>query len=246
MRAVDTPQTPTDEARDDPSVLAPAGTLTLLRLLVGAQNTTAARLTPRCTTEALVSGGMEMRRRSIGIGAGALLIAALIGFVGSNEAARATLQQGTPAATPAVPGAATPTAAVHIVTLVAWYQPDPTGAFLEIGPIRTNKNLVADVGKAAANQLTGQANFTDPANNDQPRITLGETVLDGFPVVAGDPTTVLRWLYFDDQSDARPATLVIQVNATAGPYKGYSGTATFVSRASGEGGVLVIVLNPPA
>src|ERR671938_553238 len=53
------------------------------------------------------------------------------------------------------------------------------------------------------------------------------------PVVSNDPTSMLRWLYFNGEQGQRPATLVIQVDATKGPYKGYVGTASFVSRESG-------------
>ena len=62
-----------------------------------------------------------------------------------------------------------------------------------------------------------------------------------------DPDTVFRWLYLNDEQGERPATLVMQIECTDSPaYEGYTGTATFVSRASEAGGVLVIVLNPPA
>ena len=42
----------------------------------------------------------------------------------------------------------------------------------------------------------------------------------------------------------RPATLVIAVTATAGPYEGRSGTVTFLSRSSPGSGVFIAMLNP--
>ena len=55
----------------------------------------------------------------------------------------------------------------------------------------------------------------------------------------------LRRVYFNDDPTLRPATLVMQIVAVKGPYQGYEGTVTFVSRAPEAGGVMVIVLNPP-
>ncbi|GIW03435.1 MAG: hypothetical protein KatS3mg059_0055 [Thermomicrobiales bacterium] len=69
-------------------------------------------------------------------------------------------------------------------------------------------------------------------------------MFDAYPVYEGDPASVFRWLYFNDEPGQRPGTLVMQIEAKAGPYEGYIGTATFVSRAAESGGVLVIVLKP--
>jgi hypothetical protein len=174
--------------------------------------------------------------------------AALVGLLGLAsripDGAEARLQDdGTPTAE------GTPEAeetSVEVVTLVAWYQQDPSGEFLTIGPLTTNQFQVASPGNDA-DGLTGRADFDDPDNDDLPRITLGEHVFDGYPVDPDDPSTVFRWLYLDDESGSRPATLVIQVNCTSSPaYKDYTGTATFISRAENAGGVLVIALNPPS
>jgi hypothetical protein len=181
-----------------------------------------------------------MQVRLIAAVTGVLLIGVLAALAGTPDAARARLQE---AGTPEAEATETP-ARIDVVTLVAWYQQDPSGEFLTIGPITTNQFQVAAAGGEG---LSGRADFDDPDNNDLPRITLGESVFDAYPVNPDDPDTVFRWLYFNDEQGQRPATLVIQVKCTASPaYQGYTGTATFISRGSDIGGVLVIVLNPPA
>lgn len=168
------------------------------------------------------------------------LVAAGI-FASTGTPASARLQEATPAAD------GTPTAGpIDVVTLVAWYSPDPTGDFLTIGPIRTNNALVAGAGEVSGRSVTGEVDFDHPKNDDLPRITLGESTFDAFPADPEDIESVFRWIYTDGDSGLRPATLVLQIEAVGGPYKGYIGTATFVSRAFEAGGVLVIVLNPPA
>lgn len=158
-----------------------------------------------------------------------------------SRPASARLQEATPAAEPTQ--AEQPTRE-RIITLVAWYAPDPSGDFLTIGPLQTNQYLVAGPATPDDRTLTGRADFDDPDNNDLPRITLGESIFDAYPVYEGDPASVFRWLYFNDEPGQRPGTLVMQIEAKAGPYEGYIGTATFVSRAAESGGVLVIVLKP--
>ncbi|HEY7030672.1 MAG TPA: hypothetical protein VH482_05050 [Thermomicrobiales bacterium] len=183
-----------------------------------------------------------MRLRTIAAVAGLLLLGSLVGLAGAPNDARARLQDASPAAE----SSGTPEAnqATQIVTLVAWYQQDPSGDFLTIGPLTTNPALVARPG---GDGDTGRANFNDPDNNDLPRITIGDSTFDAYPVNPDDPDTVFRWIYFNDEQGSRPATLVMQIECTASPaYKGYTGTATFVSRASEAGGVLIIVLNPPS
>lgn len=184
-----------------------------------------------------------MRLRMIAAVAGVLLLGGTVVLTSAPMGARALLQDATPTAGEGTPGAAT-NASVEAVTLVAWYQQDPSGNFLTIGPLTTDPSLVAKPGNTSD---TGRANFDDPANNGLPRITVGDATFDAYPLDPNDPSTVFRWLYFNDQQGTRPATLVMQIQCTASPvYKGYTGTATFVSRASGGGGVLVIVLNPPS
>jgi len=185
-----------------------------------------------------------MRLRMIAAVAGLLLLGSLVGLAGAPTDARARLQDATPGAESTGTPEAETNQSVQVVTLVAWYQQDPSGDFLTIGPLTTNPALVARPGSEGD---TGRADFDDPDNNDLPRITIGDSTFDAYPVNPDDPDTVFRWLYFNDEQGTRPATLVMQIKCTASPaYKDYTGTATFVSRASEAGGVLVIVLNPPS
>jgi hypothetical protein len=179
-------------------------------------------------------------------------LTALGAIAGPGGGASAMLQDASPAAeatpeagTPAAEGTPEP-ATVNVVTLVAWYSQDPSGEFLNLGPLRTNDNLVAGSGEVNDRTLTGDVDFDDEGNDGLPRIVLGESAFNAYPVVEGDLDTVQRWIYLNDDPGLRPATLVLQVRAVKGPYEGYSGTATFVSRAAEAGGVLVIVLVPPA
>jgi len=189
----------------------------------------------------------------------ALLAFCLLGLTafgvlaGPGRGAAANLQDASPAAdvTPEAEAAAegSPEAApatVNVVTLVAWYTQDPSGEFLNLGPLGTNDNLVAGAGEATDRTLTGNVDFDDDGNDGLPRIVLGESAFNAYPVVEGDPDSVQRWIYLNDDPGLRPATLVLQIAAVKGPYEGYDGTATFISRAPDAGGVLVIVLNPPA
>jgi hypothetical protein len=177
-------------------------------------------------------------------------LTAIAGIAGPGRGASARLQDASPAAAVTPEAAAgTPEAApatVNVVTLVAWYSPDSSGEFLNIGPLRTNDNLVAGAGEVTDRTLTGDVDFDDDGNDGLPRIVLGESAFNAYPVVEGDLDSVQRWIYLNDDPGLRPATLVLQITAEKGPYEGYAGTATFISRAPEAGGVLVIVLNPPA
>jgi hypothetical protein len=177
-------------------------------------------------------------------------LTAFAGIAGPGSHVSARLQDASPAAAVTPEAAAgTPEAApatVNVVTLVAWYTPDPSGEFLDLGPLRTNDNLVAGAGEATDRTLTGDVDFDDEGNDGLPRIVLGESAFNAYPVVEGDLDSVQRWIYLNDDPGLRPATLVLQIAAVKGPYEGYDGTATFISRAPDAGGVLVIVLNPPA
>ena len=141
---------------------------------------------------------------------------------------------------------ATPTAELSptetFVTFVALYTYDAGQDALVLAPVASG----ADYGTVAmvpdAAQVAAVADMTAVDNNGQPRITLGTTVLDARPRDPADPDTASRWVWLDDVSGERPATLVLQVEATAGPYVGATGTATFVSRGSKSGGVLVVML----
>lgn len=160
----------------------------------------------------------------------------------ATDAATATVA-ATAETSSGTPVAETPTS---VITLVLWYDQTPNGGPLKLSPIQINENGVAGPSTATDQTLTGSVDFEDPNANGLPRIMIGDSNLDGYAVTPDDPDTILRWTYYNDDPDLRPATLVVQVNASAGPYKGYDGTATFISRAPKSGGVLVIALNPPA
>jgi hypothetical protein len=176
-------------------------------------------------------------------------IALTIGLTGLAGVPHALAQDdGTPVAQPeASPVAAsgTPTAqAIRVITLVAWYETDPSGDFIQLGPLASNDQLIAGPGDSTS-ALTGQADFDGPEDEGIPEITLGDSVFQGVPAFEDDPDTMFRWTYPQGDATFRPATLVIQVEAVEGPYNGFSGSATFVSRSSPGSGVLVIMLNPP-
>lgn len=197
-----------------------------------------------------------MRIRLVGVAA---LLVAVLGLVGYSLGAPQVLaQSGTPAATPlaettpasdATPlaeTAATPVAEpVRVVTLVGWYQNSPSGDIIEIGPLQTTDQLVAGPGDPTST-LTGTADLESDDNNGLPLIVLGETTLAGTEMFEGDPDSVFNWIYYQGDPALRPATLVIPVTATAGPYDGRSGTVTFLSRSSPGSGIVVIMLNPLA
>lgn len=207
-----------------------------------------------------------MRNRFLGIVAVAVAVLGLAGYALGGGQVRA--QTGTPtaqslesapaaeptkaaestpaetAATPLAQIGATPVAQpVRVVTLVGWYQTDASGDFIDIGPLQTNDQLVAGPGDPTSS-LTGRADFDSPDNNELPRITLGDTVLDAVEMISGDPDSVFNWIYYQGDAGLRPATLVFAVTATEGPYKGRSGTATFLSRSSPGSGVFIVMLNP--
>ncbi len=197
-----------------------------------------------------------MRIRLVGIAA---LLFAIVGLVGySFGGANVLAQSGTPVSTPlagltpesdtsATPlseTAATPVAEpVRVVTLVGWYQNSASGDILEIGPLQTTDQLVGGPGDPTST-LTGTADLDSEDNNGLPRVVLGDTILDGTEMFAGDPESVFNWIYYQGDPALRPATLVIPVIATAGPYEGRSGTVTFLSRSSPGSGIFVAMLNP--
>jgi len=199
-----------------------------------------------------------MRIRLVGIAA---LLVAVLGLVGYSLGATQVLaQSGTPGATPlaeATPTsddsatplaetAATPVAEpVRVVTLVGWYQNSASGDIIEIGPLQTTDQLVAGPGDPTST-LTGTADLESDDNNGLPLIVLGDTTLAGTEMFAGDPDSVFNWIYYQGDPALRPATLVVPVTATEGPYEGRSGTITFLSRSSPGSGIVVIMLNPLA
>jgi hypothetical protein len=191
-----------------------------------------------------------MRIRHFGAALALLLFGAIMVYSGTASPVRAqTIGGGTPEATeeteatPVATGATPVAEPVRIITLVTWYQTDSSADFIEIGPIQVNDQLVAGPGDPTG-AITGTADFDDPDNDELPRIELGDSVFDAVELVEGDPSSVFRWIYYNDDAGQRPATLVIQIVATDGPYEGAEGTATFLSRSSPGSGVLVIMLNP--
>jgi len=191
-------------------------------------------------------------RTRIGALIGCLLALLVVAGAWSGGTASARLQEATPGAeaTPEPAGEAetTPeTTLTGVVTLVMWYQVDEEEEVLRVGPLRTNNALVAGADSGNDRALTGRVDFADPDNDEQPRLVIGESVFDAYPVYEDNPDSIFRWVYTNDDPSIRPATLVLQIDAVDGPYDGYSGTATFVSRSADPlSGVLVIVLNPPA
>lgn len=197
-----------------------------------------------------------MRMRVPGFAIGGLGLALLAGaLVGGGPAVAEVSRQATPpAATPAAvtpaptpdpaaaaapPAAPAAPVATDVVTLVMWYANDPSGEFINIVPIAIDGAQTANPQGAAA---IGRADFPEDGT---PSVTLGETRFDTYARSEGDIPE--RWTWFDDIEGARPATLVMQVSGSGGPYSGFFGTATFVSRdEGGAGGVLVLALRPAA
>lgn len=181
--------------------------------------------------------------RRYGLAVLSVSLVALVVTILARSPAGVAGQAATPgASTPAATPAAAAPAKSNVVTLVAWYSQDPSGNFLNIGPLSTDQNLVARQA-SGGNQITGKADFSGGPNGE-PEIKLGDSTFDGVLADPNDPESMFRWTYYNGEQGNRPASLVIQIQATAGPYKGYIGTATFVSRESTAGGVLVIMVKP--
>lgn len=183
-----------------------------------------------------------MRIRLAVLAAFTLLLTTLVTLAGPYAGVRA--QDATPEAegTPAAEDGEDEVEA-RIVTLVGWYSRDESGDFLIIGPLQTNQNLVAGPADAAG-ALTGTVDFDAEDNDDLPRVEIGDSVLDAYAPL-DDPDAIQRWVYFDGDPELRPATLMLQVEATDGPYDGAIGTVTFVSRSDDGSGVIIVVLNLP-
>jgi hypothetical protein len=205
-----------------------------------------------------------MRIRRFGIVAVLIAVLGLVGY--SLGASQVLAQSGTPeslpttapttaaqpsptetaetGATPLAETGATPVAEpVRVVTLVGWYQTDASGDFIDIGPLQTTDQLVAGPGDPTST-LTGRADLESEDNNGLPLITLGDTTLAGTTNITDDPDSVFNWIYYGGDPALRPATLVIAVVATEGPYKDRAGTVTFLSRSSPGSGVFIAMLNP--
>jgi len=180
--------------------------------------------------------------RTFGIAALWLALVALVGTIVVGGSARAGLRlqdDATPAASPVAP------AETDTITLVVGYLPDtaPDSELLILRPLEVEGGVSAEL--TDAENGIGQVDF-NVLGNGLPQIRLGDSTFDAYIRFEGDPEGGLRWTWFFDEPNVRPATLVVQVAATAGPFTGANGTATFVSRDADAGGVLVIVLNPPA
>lgn len=179
----------------------------------------------------------------------ASLVALLLGLtlVGGISQGPVFAQEATPAASP-VAEEQTPVADAQprIVTLVCWYQRAADGELLELLPLVISPTYVATAGQLGPENLTGTVDFTASKNKGgQPRITLGDSIFDAYPLEEGNYDTVQRWFFWDNIEGERPAVLVMQVDTDRGPYKGAQGMAIFSSRAEDGSGVLTIILYLP-
>jgi hypothetical protein len=194
-----------------------------------------------------------MRTRAMALVAGLVLIAALAAMIGGKPVVSARLQTGgTPEATPveeATPAEPEETPAEEetgIVVIVMWYQQNESGENLQLSPLTTTDDLVYSRGRAEDDAHGGRVVFEESRNEDYPRIRIGErNYFDAYPVYVDDPTTAQRWIFFDDDPELRPATMVMQVVGIRGEYEDWEGTATFISRGTEEGGVMVLAIRPP-
>ena len=197
-----------------------------------------------------------MRTRAMALIAGLMMIALLAVMIGIQPQASASLQRGgTPAASPEDEG--TPVAADEtttpetpdsgIVTIVLWYQQNASGEILQLMPVTTDDQILYTRGTAEADAQEGRVVFDESRNEGYPRIRVGkDNYFDAYPVYPGDPASVQRWYYFDDNPEVRPATMVMQITGIRGDYEDWFGTATFISRGIDQGGILVIAVSPPA
>jgi hypothetical protein len=184
-------------------------------------------------------GGNSMIRRIRGI-LGVCTVAISLGLLAGTSGV-VFAQDATPVATP-VGEAITDAAPANIVTLVAWYQADEENDLLMLVPLQTSPAGVASAGEPTA-AMAGTVDFEAERNSGGlPRITLGDSIFDAYPIVEGDRESVQQWFFFQGNETGRPATLVMQVTADAGPYEGAIGTATFISRSLDSTGIVVIVL----
>jgi hypothetical protein len=193
-----------------------------------------------------------MRTRAMVLIAGLTIVAFLAAMIGSQPQASARLQRaGTPAATPRTQGtpvaAETPTATPSgIVTIVMWYQQNATGEVLQLFPVTSDDGIAYAEGTAESDTQRGRVVFEEARNEGYPRIRIGnDNYFDAYPVFPGDPNSVQRWTYFDDDPNVRPATMVMQITGIRGTWEKWQGTATFISRGSDQGGIVIIAIRPP-
>jgi hypothetical protein len=197
-----------------------------------------------------------MRIRAVLLSAGLIMFALIAALIGTQPQASARLQTGgTPAASPVDEGTpvavddAEPTAESPesgIVTIVLWYQQNEGGLILRLMPITSKDGVVVTRGKAEGKAQQGRIVFEESRNDGYPRIRVGDNnYFDAYPVYPGDPASVQRWIYFNDDPLIRPATMVMQIEGIRGDYENWFGTATFISRGGMQGGILVIAISPP-
>lgn len=194
-----------------------------------------------------------MRARQLTIPLFLLMALVIAGLSTSGGFVRAALQDATPAANDATPVAdeASPVADPEGIedpgdeptTLVFTYRPDESGDFLILVPVEVD-GFVLTSGKPEAGVET-QVDFESPRNDNLPWIRYGNNVFEAV-LPLDDPGLVSRWVYLDEDPEARPSTLVLQIVGVRGDYTDFTGTATFVSRGSEIGGTLVLALDAPA
>jgi hypothetical protein len=180
------------------------------------------------------------------------IVAFLAALIGSQPQASARLQRaGTPAASPAAQGTPveeeTPTSAPSgIVTIVMWYQQNASGEILQLFPVTSDDGVVYTQGEASGEEQRGRIVFEESRNEGYPRIRIGnDNYFDAYPIYPGDPSSVQRWFYFDDDPNVRPATMVMQITGIRGAWENWQGTATFISRGIDQGGMVIIAIRPP-
>jgi hypothetical protein len=173
-----------------------------------------------------------------------MLLAASSGPVSARLQTDAT-PEGTPVDNGTPVADQTETPASGIVTLVLWYQQNEEGDILQLSPIELD-GFGATKGTIVTDADGGRVVFEEPRNEGYPRIRLGQSdYFDAFPIYPDDPASVQRWFYYNDDPAIRPATMVMQIVGIRGQYEDWFGTATFISRGTDQGGILVIAINPP-
>jgi len=182
----------------------------------------------------------------------AVLIIALgiLASMGSGKVGARFQTDATPAGTPvdnATPVAdESATADEGIVTLVLWYQQNGKGDILQLSPIKLD-GFDATRDTVDNDSEGGRVVFEEANNEGYPRIRIGEgEYFDARPLFPDDPESVQRWFYYNDDPALRPATMVMQIVGIKGQYEDWYGTATFISRGTKQGGIMVVAINPPA
>ncbi len=203
-----------------------------------------------------------MRTRFLAITAALVAFAFIATMLVGDVPVRALQNDASPAASPVAeettpevteedegiedpPAEETPEQTSPIVTMVFWYQQNSDGEILYLSPI-VYDGFVATPAEPANESEEGRIVFEESRNDGYPRIRVGEDIyFDASPLFAEDPNSVQRWLYYEDDPNIRPATMMMQITGIRGEYEGWFGTATFISRGGEQGGLLVIAISPP-